>query len=196
MDLPGYIKEFLQTNYYISDEELALPFDKMKPHIQDLISSTCMNLNEKGELEPKTEEAILEAAQEQFRSDIDSGIPPSSQETVDNFVKNHSVLNNLINLAEKQDKQPNDFNRLANLMAAKRICSEEYADTPKTPSNFLKIRDEIATELEIKYYTTRYFDAHAKESTDPDTFQKQSIEDIAAIAQMVQTKQSDKIADR
>ncbi|MBR1778232.1 MAG: hypothetical protein IJ752_06590 [Alphaproteobacteria bacterium] len=196
MDLPGYIRDFLQTNYYISDEDLALPFDQMKPYVRVLISNTCLRMKENGELEPKSEEEILDAARQQFHADIDSDITPFSEKQLQNFIDNQKVLMGLAKLADKQDKNPSDFSSVASLLTIKRMTSEEYADTPKTFSNFKKIRDEITTELEIKYYTTRYFEAQAQAKTDPDTLQCQSVEDIAIISQMVQTRQSDRIAAR
>lgn len=53
MDLPGYIKDFLQMNYYIPAEELALPFDQMPPYLRELITTKCMDLAENGEMSLK-----------------------------------------------------------------------------------------------------------------------------------------------
>ena len=97
MELPGYVKDFLQTNYYLSDEDLALPVDQMPAYVRDLVSRT-MNTNEQGEMEPKTEEEILKVAQQQFLADIDSDTV--SQTQINNFIANHETLTKLASLAE------------------------------------------------------------------------------------------------
>ena len=61
-------------------------------------------------------------------------------------------------------------------MAAKRICSDEYADTPKDEAHFMQLRREIKTELEIKDYVGRYINAHPEANADPDAFRKQLID--------------------
>ena len=196
MDLPAHIKDFLQTNYYIPSEELDLPYDKMKPYVQELISSRCMNMDANGEMVPKSEDEILNEVKKQFQADINSDISPSYARQVENFVKNHDTFVKLIKQAEKLELVPSDFNRVANLLAAKRMSSEEYADTPKNFSNFLKVREEISTELRVKYFTTRYFESLEMRPENAASYQEQTIKDIATISEMVQSRESDKIAQR
>ncbi len=193
MELPGYVKDFLQTNYYLSDEDLALPFDQMPAYVRDLVSRT-MNTNEQGEVEPKTEEEILKVAQQQFLADIDSDT--LSQTQINNFIANQETLTKLASLADERDPDSDDFGKVASLMAAKRICSDEYADTPKDEAHFMQLRREIKTELEIKDYVGRYINAHPEANADPDAFRKQLIDVTAEISSMVRTNQSDKIAAR
>ena len=196
MDLPGYIKDFLQMNYYIPAEELALPFDQMPPYLRELITTKCMNLAENGEMSPKNEEEILDETRKQFQSDIDSDITKSQDSQVNNFIIHHQKLTELIAAAEKHEKNLSDFSRTAVLLAAKRMASDEYADTPKTLDNFLQVKEEIATELQVKYFTARYFETHGLKPENADTFHEQTLQDIAAIAQMVQNNQTDRIAAR
>ena len=196
MDLPGYIKDFLQTNYYISDEELALPFDQMKPYLRELISTKCMNLDKNGEMSAKSEEEILKEAKKQFEDDINSDITRSSENQLNNFVSNHETFYSLIEQAEKQEKNPSDFSRTAILLAAKRMASDEYASTPKTLGNFLEVKKEIDTELQVKYFTARYFETYKPTPKNQDAYHEKTLQDIAVIADMVQNGQADQIAAR
>ena len=196
MDLPGYIKDFLQMNYYIPAEELALPFDQMPPYLRELITTKCMDLAENGEMSPKNEQEILNEARKQFQSDIDSDITKSQDSQVNNFVAHHQKLTELIAAAEKHEKNLSDFSKTAVLLAAKRMASDEYADTPKTLDNFLQVKEEIATELQVKYFTARYFETHGLNPENADTFHEKTLEDIAVISQMVQSGRTDQIAAR
>ena len=196
MDLPGYIKDFLQMNYYIPAEELALPFDQMPAYLRELITTKCMDLAENGEMSPKSEEGILDEARKQFESDIDSDVTKSQDSQVNNFVAHHQKLTELIAAAEKHEKNLSDFSKAAVLLAAKRMASDEYADTPKTLDNFLQVKEEIATELQVKYFTARYFETHKQNPENADTFHEKTLEDIAVISQMVQSGRTDQIAAR
>lgn len=170
MDLPGYIKDFLQMNYYIPAEELALPFDQMPPYLRELITTKCMDLAENGEMSLKNEQEILDETRKQFQSDIDSDITKSQDSQVNNFVAHHQKLTELVAAAEKHEKNLSDFSKTAVLLAAKRMASDEYADTPKTLDNFLQVKEEIATELQVKYFTARYFETHGLNPENADTF--------------------------
>ena len=196
MDLPGYIKDFLQMNYYIPAEELALPFDQMPAYLRELITTKCMDLAENGEMFPKSEEGILNEARKQFQSDIDSDITKSQDSQINNFVAHHQKLTELIAAAEKHEKNLSDFSKAAVLLAAKRMASDEYADTPKTLDNFLQVKEEITTELQVKYFTARYFETHGLNPENADTFHEKTLEDIAVISQMVQNGRTDQIAAR
>ena len=196
MDLPGYIKDFLQMNYYIPAEELALPFDQMPPYLRELITTKCMDLAENGEMSLKNEQEILDETRKQFQSDIDSDITKSQDSQVNNFVAHHQKLTELVAAAEKHEKNLSDFSKTAVLLAAKRMASDEYADTPKTLDNFLQVKEEIATELQVKYFTARYFETHGLNPENADTFHEKTLEDIAVISQMVQSGRTNQIAAR
>ena len=194
MELPQYVIDFLQTNYYIPMEQLNLPFDRMPASLRNLILTQCLNA-EKGALTPKSEEEIYKQARKRFQADIDSDTKPLARSTVDNFAKNHQVLIGLTGLAERQSPQ-NDFSRTAILLAAKRMASDEYAQTPKTLTNFMAIRREVETELEIKYYAARYFDARPQQPENDADYHRRTIGDIAEIADMVRGGKQAEIAGR
>ncbi len=194
MELPQYVIDFLQTNYYIPMEQLNLPFDRMPASLRNLILTQCLNA-EKGALTPKSEEEIYKQARKRFQADIDSNTKPFARSTVDNFAKNHQVLIGLTGLVERQAPQ-NDFSRTAILLAAKRMASDEYAQTPKTLTNFMAIRREVETELEIKYYAARYFDARPQQPENDADYHRRTIGDIAEIADMVRGGKQADIAGR
>ena len=194
MELPQYVIDFLQTNYYIPTEQLNLPFDQMPASLRNLILTQCLNA-EKGALTPKSEEEIYKQARKRFQADIDSDTKPLARSTVDNFAKNHQVLIGLTGLAERQAPR-NDFSQMAILLAAKRMASDEYAQTPKTLTNFMAVQREVETELEIKYYAARYFDAHPQQPENDADYHRRTIGDIAEIAHMVRDGKQTDIAGR
>ena len=197
MDLPSYIRDFLQTNYYIPAEQLDLPFDRMPASLRELIMSKCLNPSENGGFEAKSAEEVLDKVREQFADDINSDVTKSPERQLDNFVAHHKTFAALIAAAEKNEKNPSDFDRVAILTAAKRMAADEYADTPKTLSNFLKIKEETAAELRVKYYTARYFDAHGKNGNEADgAYHEHALSDIAEISRMVREGKTDEIANR
>ena len=197
MDLPSYIRDFLQTNYYIPAEQLDLPFDRMPASLRELIMSKCLNPSENGGFEAKSAEEVLDKVREQFADDINSDVTKSPERQLDNFVAHHKTFAALIAAAEKNEKNPSDFDRVAILTAAKRMAADEYADTPKTLSNFLKIKEETAAELRVKYYTARYFDAHGQNGNEADgAYHERALSDIAEISRMVREGKTDEIAGR
>ncbi len=188
MELPSYIRDLLQTNYFVPAAELDKPLDEMPPYVRDLIMSKCMNGKDF-----VSENAAADIANAQAMEDIDADISANASVQVARFVQNSALYDRLLNEASKNGKSKSDFDHAADILAAKRMASDEYADAPKTAETFQRARNEIKKELKIKYYVSRYYDAHpVSQGAD----QAKTVADIAEIAQMVHANQTDKIAAR
>ena len=186
MNLPSHIRDLLQTNYFVSADELDKPLDEMQPSVRDLITSKC--LSSKGFI---SESETLEVAKNQALEDIDADICANRSAQVDRFVENHKSIESLMTAAAKLSDDHSPFDRVADVLAAKRLVSDEYADKPKSAAEFLHAKSEIKQELNVKYWTARYYNARPAAQSDAET-----IDDVAEIARMIYSNQSDQIAAR
>ena len=188
MDLPSHIRDLLQTNYFVSAEELNKPLDEMSPYVRDLITSKCMNGKDF-----VSEAETADIANAQALEDINADVSANESVQIARFIRNSAALDGILANAANNSKSKSDFDRAADLLAVKRMASDEYADAPKNAETFRHARNEIKKELKIKYWAARYYDAHPV-STDGN--QARTVADIAEIAQMVHANQTDKIAAR
>ena len=186
MEMPSHIRDFLQTNYFVPAAELDKPLDEMQPSVRDLITSKC--LSSKGFI---SESETLEVAKNQALEDIDADICANRSAQVDRFVENHKSIESLMTAAAKLSDDHSPFDRVADVLAAKRLVSDEYADKPKSAAEFLHAKSEIKQELNVKYWTARYYNARPAAQSDAET-----IDDVAEIARMIYSNQSDQIAAR
>ncbi len=208
MNLPGYIKEYLQINYYIPEDQLALPFDQMPADLQELISKKCfaseIDRGEDRNLQPvdpkdpdgpyfKNEESMLLRANLDVEEDLNSDVRSWDLAQALEFSKNHNKIMGLVDAYRATEKDPDDFDKTALLLAAKRMAAEDYADKPKDLDTFRQVKDEIKVELQVKYWMTQYF--NAKQPTDDPDYQDKVTADIASIAQMIEERQAHKIAE-
>ena len=186
MDLPSHIRDLLQTNYFVSADELNKPLDEMSPYVRDLITSKCLNGKDF-----ISESETADVANAQALEDINADVSANESVQVARFVRNSAALDGI--LANAANNSKSDFDRAADILAVKRMTSDEYADAPKNAETFRHARNEIKKELKIKYWAARYYDAHPVSAAGG---QAQTVTDIAEIAQMVHANQTDQIAAR
>ncbi|MCQ2965330.1 MAG: hypothetical protein MJ250_01140 [Alphaproteobacteria bacterium] len=185
MILPGYIRDILQINYFVSLDELNKPFEQMSPNVQSLITEKCMV---DGHFIPEDQSAQIFFNQLKYDLDCEDKITTSQK---NRFVQNQETLSKFLKENEKEEN--NDFDLVASLIATKRVCSDEYANQELTYPLFTKVQKEVREELEVKYWTARTFQSKGiKNASSPEEI----AENISTISQMVQTNQSDKISQR
>ena len=208
MNLPGYIKEYLQINYYIPEDQLGLPFDQMPADLQELISKKCfaseIDRGKDEDLRPvdpkdpdgpyfKNEASMLIRANLDVEEDLNSDARSWDMAQVLEFSRNHSEIMALVDAYRATENDPDDFDKTAVLLAAKRMAAEDYADKPKDLDTFRQAKDEIKVELQVKYWMTQYF--NAKQPTDDPDYQDRVVADMASIARMIEEQQAHKIAE-
>ena len=188
MNLPSHIRDLLQTNYFVSADELDKPLDEMSPQVRDLILAKCMNGTDF-----ISESETADVANTQLMEDISSDVSADHAAQIDRFIQNRAAIEALMLQSVKKSTDHSAFDRAADILAAKRMASDEYANAPKTAETFRHAKESVKKELDIKYWTARYYDARpASDSSD----QARTIEDIAEIAKMIYADETDKIADR
>lgn len=126
MDLPSHIRDLLQTNYFVSAEELNKPLDEMSPYVRDLITSKCMNGKDF-----VSEAETADIANAQALEDINADVSANESVQVARFIRNSAALDGILANAANNSKSKSDFDRAADLLAVKRMASDEYADAPK-----------------------------------------------------------------
>ena len=188
MNLPSHIRDLLQTNYFVPAEELDKPLDEMSPQVRDLILVKCMNGKDF-----ISESETADVANAQVMEDISSDVSADLSAQVDRFVQNRAAIEALMLQSVKKSTDHSGFDRAADILAAKRMASDEYANAPKTEETFRHAKESVKKELNIKYWTTRYYDAHPAASASD---QAKTVEDIAEIAKMIYADETDKIAGR
>ena len=188
MNLPSHIRDLLQTNYFVSADELDKPLDEMSPQVRDLILAKCMNGKDF-----ISESETADVANTQLMEDISSDVSADHAAQIDRFIQNRAAIEALMLQSVKKSTDHSAFDRAADILAAKRMASDEYANAPKTAETFRHAKESVKKELDIKYWTARYYDARpASDSSD----QARTIEDLAEIAKMIYADETDKIADR